>query len=329
MSVTAVSLAAGCSEPPSIIGQNMSKAPQIRDHIAYFLQEQTKAYETEAVCNRLGMPTVEDVSPWGSKRVYVQSRLAGVPASELPRIARELLEEFDDPELEQLLEGGGFRGVDGELKNIIFAADGPKPRIVISDALNNIVDVVEGAERCLIYDRPLPSGGLTWRELVSWWATTESIGDEEAAARSLYRRLAKSLASPPEKLLFKTYCERYANALPDTPALIPQIYLHYSPYSARELAAMNGTELPRQRMDFLLLPGGRTRVVIEVDGKQHYADDDGKASPSRYAEMAREDRRIRLSGYEVFRFGGRELDGAAGECLVREFFDQLLERIKP
>jgi very-short-patch-repair endonuclease len=89
---------------------------------------------------------------------------------------------------------------------------------------------------------------------------------------------------------------------------------------------MNGTELPRQRMDFLLLPTERTRVVIEVDGKHHYATDDGRASATRYADMAREDRRIRLAGYEVFRFGGSELQGTDGEQRVREFFDELIAR---
>ncbi len=249
----------------------MGKPQQIRDHIAYFLQEAVKAYEIGGVCDRLGMPVVEDAWTYNSKRVYVQNRLAGVPASELLQIAQRVVEEFDDPELEQLLEDGGFRGVDGKLKNIIFAADGAKPRIVISDALNNTIDIVEGAERCLVYDRPLSPRGLTWGELVHWWALLRSISDERDGARSLYMRLSRSLASPPEKLLFKTYCERYADGFSDLPALIPQVYLHYSPYTARELAAMNGTELQRQRMDFLLLPGERTRVVIEVDGKQHYA----------------------------------------------------------
>lgn len=124
------------------------------------------------------------------------------------------------------------------------------------------------------------------------------------------------------------YCAHYADDFSDVPALIPQVYLHYSPYTARELAAMNGTELLCQRMDFLLLPGERTRVVIEVDGKQHYATEEDRASPVRYAEMVREDRKIRLAGYEVFRFGGSELQGAAGERLVREFFDQLIECTK-
>jgi hypothetical protein len=49
-------------------------------------------------------------------------------------------------------------------------------------------------------------------------------------------------------------------------------------------------------MDFLLLaPNGR-RVVIEVDGKQHYAEGD-KASPRLYSQMVAEDRRLQLRGY--------------------------------
>ena len=46
---------------------------------------------------------------------------------------------------------------------------------------------------------------------------------------------------------------------------------------------------------------------MELDGRHHYADADGGASPALYAEMVREDRALRLAGYEVFRFGGYEL----------------------
>jgi hypothetical protein len=63
-------------------------------------------------------------------------------------------------------------------------------------------------------------------------------------------------------------------------------------------------------MDFLMLLPHRTRVVIECDGVQHYADDQvlpskrRYANPRRYGEMAAEDRELRLAGYEVYRFGG-------------------------
>ena len=52
-------------------------------------------------------------------------------------------------------------------------------------------------------------------------------------------------------------------------------------------------ELVRQRMDFLLLPSDRRRVVIEVDGKHHYTEDAytdaAKPSPRLYTEMAARD----------------------------------------
>jgi hypothetical protein len=59
-------------------------------------------------------------------------------------------------------------------------------------------------------------------------------------------------------------------------------------------------------MDFLILFSSRHRVVLEVEGKQHYANGD-TASPALYSEMVSEDRRLRLAGYEVYRFGGAEL----------------------
>jgi hypothetical protein len=60
-------------------------------------------------------------------------------------------------------------------------------------------------------------------------------------------------------------------------------------------------------MDFLPLLPNRSRIVIECDGVQHCADDDGRASPHRYADVVAEDRVLRLRGYEVYRFGGAEL----------------------
>lgn len=100
------------------------------------------------------------------------------------------------------------------------------------------------------------------------------------------------------------------------------MYLHYDPYTARKTGV---ARLPRQRMDFLILLPANVRVVLELDGDQHYADDQHLASPRLYA-MVREDRRLRLSGYEVYRFGGWEVTQPDWRSTLISFFADLLER---
>jgi very-short-patch-repair endonuclease len=79
-------------------------------------------------------------------------------------------------------------------------------------------------------------------------------------------------------------------------------------------------------MDFLVLLPNRARAVLEVDGMHHYASDH-RADPARYGAMVAEDRRLRLAGYEVFRFGGHELQPQRGAAeLVEEFVGRLLSR---
>ena len=215
-------------------------------------------------------------------------------------------------------------GVAGKAKNLIFAANGPKPELVLIDAVSNDIKIVRNEEFCLVFDDPIPSRGLLWTDLVAWWARKNGLNPAvRETAVSLYKRLAQSLASPPEKLLFRTYFRSLDSLGGGLPALVPQVYLHYDPYTQRE---RRGDQLlPRQRMDFLILLSHLHRIVIEVDGKQHYADGD-HASPARYAEMVSADRDLKLTGYEIFRFGGAELDGEAGEARVVAFFQRLFEK---
>ena len=72
----------------------------------------------------------------------------------------------------------------------------------------------------------------------------------------------------------------------------------------------------------MLLPNG-VRIVLEVDGKQHYADVNSQADAGRYARMVSADRDLRLVGYDVYRFGGAELDATSGPATVSEFFERL------
>ena len=129
-----------------------------------------------------------------------------------------------------------------------------------------------------------------------------------------------------ERRILRTYADRYIRLGAGIPALIPQVYLHYDPYT-RAHHAPGAAPLPRQRMDFLLLLPQQIRIVIECDGRQHYADEAGRADSQRYAEMVAEDRELRLRGYEVYRFGGAELtEGPVTDRRLAAFFDRLAER---
>ncbi len=299
----------------------------LRDAIAEALWAHVRAQDLAEVCVYLGLePQGEYENPFDSKRGYVRARLLTKSMDELAELARKVVAQFGDEDLAKMLERLGAHGVAGDLKNLIFAADGPKPRIVLRDAINNVIEIVENAEFCLVYDRPLAEHGLTWGKLVDWWMERcRCTVTWQEAARALYTRLSRSLANEAERFFFRTYCERYARFDgPTFPALVPQVYLHYDPYLRSQLGDQSG-HLKRQRMDFLLLLPRRARVVLEIDGVQHYTDD-GAPSPRRYAEMVSEDRALRLARYEVYRFGGQELAGGrvGAARMLNSFFDRLL-----
>ncbi|MEU8812576.1 hypothetical protein ACN6K5_001570 [Streptomyces violaceoruber] len=226
-------------------------------------------------------------------------------------------------------------GVPGVMKNLIFAADGPKPEFVLGDAINNDVLIVKNEQFCLVYSQPLSASGLTWGEMISWWRARESLPadmPDNEVGRALYKRLWASLHSDPERpkwlspeqRVFRTYCELYpiSETGASHPALLPQVYLHMDPKTRKERGNKD-TALGRERMDFLLLLPHGVRVVVEVDGKHHYAEGD-EASPRLYAKMVAEDRALRLKGYEVYRFGGYELGLNSAPAMLRRFFAELL-----
>jgi hypothetical protein len=165
-------------------------------------------------------------------------------------------------------------GVAGRPKNLIFASTGPKPELAFVDAVNNDIAIVRHAEHCLVYEDPIGESGLPWSRLVEWWAAREGLDSGESATRkSLADRLLKSLGSEPERRLFNAYFKAFRPRLADAlPALVPQVYLHYDPMTLRELRARGDERrFDVQRMDFLLLLPHGVRVVIEIDGQQHYS----------------------------------------------------------
>jgi len=228
-------------------------------------------------------------------------------------------------------------GVAGAPKNLIFASVRTKPDLYFTDAINNDIAIVNKSD-ALIYDRSLSETGLLWPTLADWWQDKHQLPTQAEASKSLFLRLREAVLeanSPGEAAIFQIYYARFTKTLGERlPALVPQVYLHYDPRS--ELQRGENRVLVRQRMDFLMLLPHGARIVVEVDGKHHFADGN-TASPSRYAEMAAEDRRLRLQGYEVYRFGAAEFHdvqrgenryqvGADSTQLIESFFEKLFSR---
>ena len=227
-------------------------------------------------------------------------------------------------------------GVKGSVKNIIFAAQ-YKPEIVFDDALNNDIRITKNAHACLIYNKPILRNGVMWSELVEWYAEEQKIVEDKE--KSFLRRLCSCLdtsfketgkKSGPETWMLQAYYELKQELKIDLPALIPQVYLYYDPLTIKQ----RGYKLfEHQKMDFLMIISHSARIVIEIDGKQHYSTN-GAADPKLYSEMVKAQREMSLYGYDVYRFGGYEFINAdtnteAKKLVIKElkqFFVRLFKK---
>lgn len=217
-------------------------------------------------------------------------------------------------------------GVNGQLKNIIFASK-YKPEIVLSDALNNDVTIINNADKCLVYDEPIGGREITWKELQDWY---DNGLYELDTGMDMVTFMRNSLVdSPMEQLFFDTYLEMTVGKEERIPALFPQVWLYYDPKLQKDRIKKI---FEHQRMDFLMLFSESQRVVIEIDGVQHYADyvagnKKHYASVDKYADMMAAQREMSLAGYDVYRFGAKELyDPAIGKRKVRAFFEGMFSK---
>lgn len=217
-----------------------------------------------------------------------------------------------------------LRAARGSPKNIIFASFS-KPDIRLSDSIENDIEILSSPDDVLVYDKPLSSDGLRWRELQSWWAELKQEDDFTCAKKTLYRRLQQSLplSSPPQQMLFESYFRSFGPAIHDLPALLPEVWLHWDPKTVSERGAQ---ALLNHRMDFLMLLPAGGRVVIEIDGIQHYSDDMQRANTRKYAQLVAGDRELKLAGYDVYRFSGTEFQGKNAPSKIKAFFVALLKR---
>ncbi|MER9163641.1 hypothetical protein [Mesorhizobium sp. M0715] len=310
-----------------------SKGPSLRDQIIRHMDQHPGDWSVEDLFGKIGAfdcsrarfgalleQAVHPLSRSGDEQAKTVAALNKV----LSRDGYELAQDGEISGHPLFSFRSVVRGVGGRPKNLIFASRGPKPEIGFADAINNDIVILSGEESCLVYDRPIGASGLLWSELVAWWGEVAPGAD----AAKLGARLQESLASGAERKLFATYFKSYRSALgEELPALLPQVYLHYDPAVVKTLR--HRLPLPRQRMDFLMLLRNRQRIVIEVDGKHHFSEND-LPSLNVYADMVSADRELRLAGYEVYRFGANELVGSGAEARITDFFEKLfrLHRIR-
>jgi AbiJ N-terminal domain 3 len=129
----------------------------------------------------------------------------------------------------------------GRPKNLIFASPF-KPDLRLSDAVDNDIEIVSNADDVLVYDRPIRTDGIRWRDLQEWWKATCRLDSDQQAKTELYRRLRQSLPadSPPQQLLFRLYYDIHREAVQDLPALLPEVWRHWDPKTvqARGAAAL-------------------------------------------------------------------------------------------
>ena len=160
---------------------------------------------------------------------------------------------------------------------------------------------------------------ITWKQLTDWYTAGNYIISRHA---DLVPFLRQSLSSPPEKLFFDSYLSLTTQYAEKIPAIFPQVWLYYDPKLEKDRIRKI---YEHQRMDFLMLFSESKRIVIEIDGIQHYADPQShSASVDKYAAMVSAQRDMTLAGYEVYRFGGKELlDQTIGKRLVISFLKEL------
>ncbi|MEU6680994.1 hypothetical protein [Streptomyces sp. NPDC046925] len=217
-------------------------------------------------------------------------------------------------------------------RQVIFATLA-KPDIRVSSVLDGDLEVLDRAERAgeiLVYDRVVGDEGLRWRDLMAWWQAKRSIASAGEARETLLERMRSSVPgeSRGQDNLGRLYYDIYQDKLDDLPALLPEVWLHWDHRTIRQRRDHAQQSI---RMDFLMLLPGRRRVVLEVDGMQHYTDNRGRVPSSRkYAATMAADRDLKFRGYDVFRFGHDELaDLESARPVVTDFFARLLTGIHP
>ncbi|MFC1442860.1 hypothetical protein ABUW04_31885 [Streptacidiphilus sp. N1-10] len=203
-------------------------------------------------------------------------------------------------------------------KTLIFASM-EKPDIRLVSVVDNDVEVLQGSDKLLVYDRIVGRDGLRWKDLLVWWSEITGAKDEKTAAQALHRRLLASMPTDersPQRQVYRSFQAIFEPQGQNHPALLPEVWLHWDHQTVKQRGVH---ALLNHRMDYLLLMPHGHRIVIEIDGPRHYATDQA------YADTVRGDRELKLRGYDVYRLSYTELHPRKLAQVVTQFFAQLFD----
>lgn len=211
-----------------------------------------------------------------------------------------------------------------------------KPDINIRDVTKRDIEVVNDAGG-MVLETTIGDSPLSWRRLLEWFISSSYFTSSltKSSTEQLFDRLIiATKSSKPEEELFKIYWQKTVGLGDiEAPALLPQVWLQYDMLTARDRSGHS--VYTNQRMDFISFLSREDTVILEIDGAQHYSEEQSIdtiqgpkklriAQPKLYAEMVEQDREFKMRGYNVLRYGGYEFVGG----IAKDKVDKLIRFLK-
>lgn len=302
----------------------------IKNIVIELIWNSTTAASIPNLLSGLGIDETSELDPYYSKRKFLADVLSKVSDDDFLKFCAELKYYFEDPayagsasdevkfrlnlsEFESALNrhGAGYARKSNSTQ-IFFGALG-KPDFFMEADTGLWRDRTESS---LIYNGPYRNEGILNSDLKKWFGTSPL----KAKYVNLIERLEESVQTPSERDFFLAYYSLFAR--PEDNVLLPQVWLNWEPMSLKQ----RGSPGVPQRMDFLWCGPNNKYVVVELDGPSHFASD-GLPDEAKYVRQIANDRDLTLRGFQVFRFGNKEIaDWKSKKSLthrISEFFNAL------
>lgn len=200
--------------------------------------------------------------------------------------------------------------------SIIFAASKEKPSTCASglNGHNIKLDINKKNKSYYVYEGEVNKQGIKRQEIEAW-CLNERISKEE-----FYKNVKESIGSNAkyQRMFYEYYLESIYNKKTKKDFfLFPEVYV--------QLNSTNNDYENKQRVDFLIVLPNNRKVIIEIDGIDHYAEKiDGKwiASMKKYTTDRKFDRKMSQLGYTIYRFSNSEIEDKKE---IEKFFDEILK----